>query len=138
VANHDLSLNACIPKTKHDIYSVLRAQTLGFPAIRPILPELVQWTQDANWPVFPNVAKLLATAGPEIVPLIADVFESNDGTWKYFILERLYPLLAEDNVTALEPAIRRLAVSPTEQDRVEEVDSAAKAALQRISLQRRA
>lgn len=45
-----MDLSASIPTDKHDLAAVANAARLGYPAINAILPELLEWLQDINWP----------------------------------------------------------------------------------------
>jgi hypothetical protein len=120
-----MDLSICIPADKHDQTAVERAAALGFPTINPILPDLLEWLQDINWPVAPVVADLLAKAGVEIAPHINAVLKGDDGVWKYWILTSLAEHLHRDVWTLIEADVERLSRSPTDRDRDEEVDIAA-------------
>lgn len=84
-----MKLSDCIPATKYDTASIENAASLGFPTINSILPELLEWIKDGNWPVARSLFCLLAQAGPEIAPHIKAVFDGEDEEWKYFILSGL-------------------------------------------------
>ncbi len=120
-----MDLSTCIPSDKFDEAAVERAAALGFPAINPILPDLLTWLQDINWPVAPVVAELLAKADIHIAPPINAVFAGDDGVWKYWILNHLAGHLDHSVWVLIEPEIMRLSRSPSGDDRAEEVDIAA-------------
>lgn len=126
-----MDLDSCIPADKFDEAAVERAAALGFPAINPILPDLLEWLQDINWPVAPKVAELLAKADVQIAPHINAVFKSDDGIWKYWILTGLSEHLKGDIWVLIEPEVVRLSRSPTPDDTAEEVDIAATELLQK-------
>ena len=56
-----------LPHGKSDI---ARAQTIvaqGDPAVAPVLPELIEWLQDGNWPVSIVIGRFLASLGTVIL-----------------------------------------------------------------------
>ncbi len=126
-----MDLDTCIPADKFDEAAVNRAAALGFPAINPILPDLLEWLQDINWPVAHRVAELLAKADVQIAPHINAVFRSDDGIWKYWILSNLAEHLKGDVWALIEPEVVRLSSSPTPDDTAEEADIAAIELLQK-------
>jgi HEAT repeat protein len=117
-----MNLAECIPTDKHDAAAVRRAEAFGYPGINPILPELLQWLQDINWPVASKVASLLAKAGPEIAQPIRDVLNSDDDVWKYFVLQDLAGHLDTAARGPIRTDIVRIAESPTKGEQAEEVD----------------
>lgn len=124
-----MNLKSCIPTDKFDTEAVLRAVALGYPAINPILPELLVWVQDLNWPVARDLAPLLANAGPEIVPALQDVLRGGDLGWAYFLIVGV--VLGADNEVwkLIEGDIQRLAGNPTQDQKLEELDVIAKEAI---------
>ena len=125
------SLKECIPSDDFDIAAIDRAKSVGFPALNPAIPDLLEWVQDANWPVAEETALLLSDAGPAIVPVIKKVLAALDGVWKYWILEIVIPKLDPGVVALLHEDIVRLATAPTVDDRTEEADVAARDILAR-------
>ena len=128
-----MNLDTCVPTDKFDEAAVARAACLGYPAINPILPDLLEWLQDINWPVAPGVAKLLSKAGAEIAPHINAVFKSDDGIWKYWVLTTLAEHLEGEVWALIEPEVVRLSRSPTPDDTAEEVDVVARECLDKRS-----
>ena len=59
----EMNARECIPKDKHDLLALERARELGFPLLNEIIPDLLEWLQDGNWPVARPTATLLAEAG---------------------------------------------------------------------------
>ena len=119
----------CIPSDKHDHAAVARAAALGFPGLNPILGDLLEWIQDANWPIAPDIAALLTGAGPEIVPHISAILRGTDGMWKYWTIELVVAQSSDEIFQAMRPDLGRLSDHPTPDDRDCEADLAARAAL---------
>ena len=124
-----MDLNDCIPRDKHDSDAVARAEEVGFPALNPILPELLEWLQDTNWPVATPMTQLLLKAGPEIGPHVVAVFRSDDDIWKYWILVVLARSWSDDLFDVVRPEIERIAISPTPSEDLEGVADEAREVL---------
>ena len=122
-------LENCIPADKHDTDAVDRAAAAGFPAVNAILPDLLEWVMDPNWPVAMDLYPLLAQAGPEIVPAIRHAFEDKDAGWHWALLCFLVPHLREPAWKMLRPDVVKIATSPTQGQREEEADQAAREVL---------
>jgi hypothetical protein len=123
--------SSCIPASKYDVQAVYRARALGYPALNDLLPQLLEWLLDVNWPVAQHVASLLSLAGREIVPHIKAVFSSDDPLWKYSLFASG---LIRDLAPAVHDALRddlvRMATQPTDAERVDEVDLMARQTLE--------
>ena len=122
-------LAACIPRDKHDHAAVARAAAAGFPALNPILGDLLEWIQDANWPVAPQIAALLTNADAKIVAPVRAILTGTDGMWKYWTIELLIARASPDVFQDLCPDLERLATAPTRDDRECEADQAARSVL---------
>jgi len=117
-----MNIRECIPEDKHDIAAIDRARLVGFPLLNQILPELLVWLRDSNWPVAVETASLLSEANVEITPHIKVVLDSEDGIWKYWTLKLVVSNLSFDVLGELRGELVRLANYPTQNDRLEEVD----------------
>ena len=60
-------LRALIPRNKHDLRRARVLVALGYPAVAPVLPELLEWLQDLNWPVEDEDAHEVADEAREIL-----------------------------------------------------------------------
>jgi len=121
-----MNLKNCIPKDKHDLGSIGRANRIGFPALNPIIPELLEWVADANWPVARGVGGLLSNAGLEIVPHVKTILKSEDWIWKLWTVELVLNDIRFDVLAELHEDIERLANYPTSEEQLEKVDIAAR------------
>lgn len=118
-------IRAFIPRDKHDIERAKAAIKIGYPAVAPILPELLEWLQDMNWTVAQFLAPFLATIGSPLIPHIHHIFNTDDEIWKYWIINSVIsesPELA----TAFRVEIERIAHSPTEREKAEELNETAR------------
>ncbi len=114
-------LRALIPRHKHDTGRAEALAALGFPAITPILPEILQSVQDPNWPTAQILLPLLVGIGAPLAPYIREVLQKDDYGWQYTLLLRVVyysPPLARE----LVPELRRLAEAVTEAQKAEELD----------------
>jgi hypothetical protein len=123
------NLRINIPRDKHDTLAVDRLVELGYPIIAPVLPELLKWLQDANWPVARPVSDLLVNVGKPVVPLLLEVLKGDDAIWKYWCLECVVRRLPPDVIADLRPELERLAWYPRDSDRQEGVNVSASALL---------
>ena len=122
------SIKDLIPKDKFDDSAYEQLMALSDDEITPIIPELLKWIQDMNWPVAPSVITVLAshrTATEKHLSVLLKP-EQKDDEWKRNIIKYLlsewhsYP--DDERITA---EIKRIAENPTAGEREELVDEAA-------------
>ncbi|SRR6266480_1966528 len=124
-------LSALVPRHKSDLENAHSAVALGWPAVEPIVSQLLQWLQDINWPVAHVLAPFFAEVGAALAPHIRRVLETEDDVWKYYVIQAVVahsPGLAR----ALEAELKRVALRPTPSERKEEVDMVAQEALEQL------
>ena len=51
-----MDIKALIPKDKSDIETAETLSNHSFKEVQPIIPDLLEWLQDGNWPVSKTVA----------------------------------------------------------------------------------
>ncbi len=85
----DYQLRELIPKDKFDLERVSTLASLGYPEIAPILPELLEWMQDGNWPVSQALSPFLASIGKPLAQQIRHILQTQDHIWKYWVLRRI-------------------------------------------------
>ncbi len=118
-----MTLRDGVPSGKHDLRALERATAVGFPALNDVIPHLLRWLQDANWPVAQPTAALLADAGRDIVPHIRTILNCDDEIWKYWTLELLVTRMSPNLVRELK---EDLADHSGKSDQLEEVDRVAR------------
>ena len=121
-----------LPRDKHDSERVNQLKNLSREELVLLLPGLMEWIQDMNWPIAEEVAELLLTYPDEIVPLIKDVLVTNDDIWKYWCLIKLVKKLPKDLKVQLKGDLIRLVESPTAGEKLEELDEISVEILQMI------
>lgn len=77
---------ASLPRDKFDTASAEQLVALGFPAVEPVLPQLIEWMQDFNWPVAQVLQPLLASIGVPLAPYVRKVLSEEDEVWKFWVL----------------------------------------------------
>ena len=101
-----------LPRDKHDTQHAQELIALSWEELRPAMPQILEWVQDANWPVAAVLLPYLAGIGPRLAPYIKTVLASDDEQWKYFVLHgivRHAPELAFE----LDGELQRFAHAPT-------------------------
>jgi len=86
------------------------------------LQELLEWLQDVNWPVASPIANRLSKIGLPLAGPINTILSGADESWKYSILTLLCPKLSGDVILQVKPIIKRLALTPTPSEKLEELD----------------
>ncbi|MGG0887934.1 DUF5071 domain-containing protein [Brevibacillus parabrevis] len=102
-------MKSLLPKDKFDIDSVTALGGLDPKQLKPIIPDLILWIQDINWPVAPEVTKLLLKCGSEVVPEIKKVLASNDTDWQFACLGWIVKHLPRSIQLELIHDLKRLA-----------------------------
>ncbi|WPV02318.1 DUF5071 domain-containing protein [Mucilaginibacter sp. cycad4] len=75
-----------MPKHKDDQRVIAGLKKLSFEQLEPIIPDLLEWLQDMNWPIARPVADILKPFADRLVPYIIRILKTDDGEWKAWIL----------------------------------------------------
>ncbi|MCL6603644.1 MAG: DUF5071 domain-containing protein [Paenibacillus sp.] len=77
---------------------------LGYPRVHIILPGLLEWIQDMNWPGAAQILDLLRDIGDPVIPYIKDVFNqhSDDVEWVEWIFELLVDNWNKNQILQIE------------------------------------
>jgi len=118
-----------LPRTKHEVDRARAVTALGYPAVAPVLRDLLQWLQDCNWPVSRPIEEFLVTIPEPVAPLIWEVLRGDDLIWKYWCIHRLVSRMPPPIATQFRDELTRLATQPTPKERGEELNDVAQAAL---------
>jgi hypothetical protein len=118
---------------KHDIASIEKLSYLKESELSPLIPQLMEWLQDGNWPVALPVSHLLAKAGDNIIPPLVAVLHGQDDIWKYWCIQLLVKKLPQQQFSMLLKDLVSLAQNPTAGEILEEVHIAAAEAISGFS-----
>ena len=124
-------LSSLIPTSKHDTEKARSLVALGYPAVEPVLPQILEWVQDLNWPVARVFQSFLSGIGAPLAPFVRVVLATQDDSWKYFVLIGIVAPSVE-LAKALRLDLERLAKSPTAGEMTEEVSDVAAEILQSL------
>lgn len=83
------SLAELVPEAKDETDKAKKLVALGYPAVAPVLAEILEWVEDANWPVAKVFLPFLARIGAPLVPSVRYVLQSQDEQWKRVVLEHI-------------------------------------------------
>jgi hypothetical protein len=118
-----------LPRHKSDVANAQAIVALGYPAVAPVLRDLLEWLQDCNWPISRPIGDFLATLPEQTAPLIWDVLRGNDDTWKYWCIVRLVSAMPVEIAEQFRGELARLAERPTAAERSEELNEVARDAI---------
>ncbi|MDQ0891389.1 hypothetical protein QFZ81_006477 [Paenibacillus sp. V4I9] len=114
-----------LPRDKHDFERVNQLRNLDDSILIAIIPNLVEWLQDINWPISSEVAKLLLKHPEETIPHIKDVLITNDDIWKEWSLRYFVKELPIHLIQEFKTDLIRIANTPTKGELLEEVNETA-------------
>ncbi len=114
-----------IPSDKSDIQACKQLEITPLNEVRPFISELLVWLQDFNWPVAVFVKQKLIQFDEELIKPIKVVLSGNDVIWKYFILTELIPEVKINVIDSLQPELKQIAYSPSDDEKSKEVDKLA-------------
>ncbi|TVY50755.1 hypothetical protein LCER1_G006221 [Lachnellula cervina] len=126
------SQKALLPKDKHDSPAIAHLSTLPESAIAPLVPELLTWIQDINWPISALAARFLLQYPHLLVVPVRGILLGDDGEWKHNCLVYLVDEMPLEQQRVLRSAVERIAESPTGGDREFESDEVARIILEKV------
>jgi Domain of unknown function (DUF5071) len=94
-------LRKLLPVDKDDVAAIEAITAHGYPAVQPILLDLLKWIRDESWPVAKPACEFLVTIGPQLAPQVREVLGSRDDSWKAVVLRQIVSEWASDDVRGL-------------------------------------
>ncbi|MFD1177845.1 DUF5071 domain-containing protein [Paenibacillus puldeungensis] len=117
-----MDIRELIPKHKQDYGRVEQLKTKTLEEMKPILPDLLKWLQDMNWPIAQDIENIVINYQEDLLPHLKEIFNTNDGEWKYFILHGLVSRLPKHIIKELKPDLIRMKDFPTKDEIVSEIN----------------
>jgi hypothetical protein len=113
------------PKDKFDFDTASQLRNYSYAEIKPIVPKLLEWIQDMNWPVARTVADYLESISENLADEILKVLKGNDDIWKWGCLRIYLRTIDKINDEGLLNGIKRIASHPTKGEIEEDVNELA-------------
>lgn len=114
-----------LPKNKEDIDFISNLKQKKIQDIKNLIPELLEWTQDGNWPQARLIIDYFSPHINEIESEIIKILNGEDPTWKYWILSALIYNSQTKPSDKMLTIIYNLSQNPSLQDKDENIDSIA-------------
>lgn len=114
-----------IPKDKSDDSNIDELNTYDIDRIRTIVPQLLEWLQDGNWPIANRIASYFQPRINKIEDEILAILNTNDEIWKYYILLLILHANQQPGRKIMEE-VSRIAISPKPSETEEELDEIAR------------
>ncbi|SHF80669.1 protein of unknown function [Flavobacterium segetis] len=108
-----------IPKEKGDYKRAKNLKNYNVAELKPIIPNLLEWIQDMNWPISGIVAEYLVDNFIEIENEIYPILITVDHIWKWNVINIFKDLIVDEKNIEI---IKRIAKNPTEMEKSEELD----------------
>ena len=94
-------LRKLLPVNKDDVAAIETITAHGYPAVQPILLDLLQWIRVESWPVAKPACEFLVTIGPRLAPQAREVLGSRDDRLKAVVLGQIVNEWPSDDVRGL-------------------------------------
>ncbi|MEM6258767.1 MAG: DUF5071 domain-containing protein [Planctomycetota bacterium] len=118
-------LHSLLPKHRSDVFAAKEVLAFGYPTIAPVLPDLLEWLKDMNWPVSHPISEFLASIPEPMAPLIQNVLRGEDLIWKYNCISQLISEMPVELAEQFRKELIRLANTPTTAECEEHLNEAA-------------
>lgn len=94
-------LRKLLPVNKDDVAAIKAITAHGYPAVQPILLDLLKWIRDESWPVAKPACEFLVTIGPRLAPQVREVLGSRNDSLKAVVLRQIVSEWPSDDVRGL-------------------------------------
>ncbi|AIQ64507.1 tartrate dehydratase subunit alpha [Paenibacillus stellifer] len=123
-------LTVYLPRDKHDFERVDVLKNTDKSIVIALIPQLLEWLQDINWPIAEDIAKLLLQCPEETIPHVKAVLQMDDDIWKEWCLEYFVKELPVELMASFKSDVIRISSHPTPGEVLEEVHETAKEILE--------
>ncbi|MNP49681.1 hypothetical protein D3C76_1438860 [compost metagenome] len=91
-----------------------------------LIPYLLEWIQDINWPIAPRIIEILLQYPQEVVPFIKDIFRLRDYEWEENCIWYYIRHLLDQDKEMYREDLELVAYFPTALEKTYEIDLTAK------------
>jgi hypothetical protein len=94
-------LRKLLPVDKDDVAALDAITAEGYPAVQPILLDLLKWIRDESWPVAKPAREFLVTIGPRLAPQVREILGSRGDSLKAVVLRQIVTEWPSEDVRGL-------------------------------------
>jgi len=105
------NLGSYLPTDKCDYDCICRLKTLKPEELQMIIPELLEWVQDINWPIAPKIIEILLPLDRILLPQIKGILLSGDYEWIQNCLWHMVKELKTETIIELKNELVMLSKS---------------------------
>jgi hypothetical protein len=98
-------LRKLLPANKDDVAAIAAIAARGYPAVQPILLDLLKWIRQESWPVAKPACEFLVSIGPRLAPEVQEVLGSRDDFLKAAVLREIVSQWPSEDVRQLSPQL---------------------------------
>ncbi|MEK4628042.1 MAG: DUF5071 domain-containing protein [Solibacillus sp.] len=98
-----------IPRDKFDVGAIEKLKQVHPEEVVLLLPQLLEWLQDFNWPVAEPMLEVLLQYPTELTPHIEQVLVGDDDMWIFWCLTKIVPVLPFYSKMVLADSVQKLA-----------------------------
>ena len=120
---------AIVPAHKFDLDACEALAESSDAEVATHVRELLEWTQDMNWPVARHVVDRLRRIEEPLVEPVREILGGSDNVWKYFVVSSLLPVASQSVRESLRADLVRIVQSPTSGEVEEDVVEAVRGVL---------
>jgi hypothetical protein len=121
-------VSTLVPRDKFDVARAEAAVAAGYPAVTPVLPALLDWLRDMNWPVARVLGPFLASIGAPLAGNLREILDGTDLSWKYWVIREVIAQSPELQ-GIFRSDLARLATNPSRAEQSEDLGEVAREAL---------
>jgi Domain of unknown function (DUF5071) len=103
-------LRKFLPQRSDDLDALPRLVALGYPAVEPILFDLLKWIRQPDWPVTKPIAVFLTQIGTPLTPYVEKVFRSHDQAWAAQVIREVLEHWPAEALLPLVPHLEQQAI----------------------------
>ena len=92
-----MKIKDLVPKNKFDNSNIETIRGLSDEELSVIIPDLLEWLEDYNWPVAQELEPILIERQNLVLPYISDILRGDNYTWRYQIINLLLPGFTVEN-----------------------------------------
>jgi hypothetical protein len=94
-------LRKLLPVNKDDVAAIETIKAHGYPAVQPILLDLLKWIRQESWPVAKPTREFLMTIGPRLAPEVREVLGSRSDSLRAVVLGQVVSEWPSEDVRGL-------------------------------------